>query len=433
MARPWRKAPFKTPVPVRYAMWRLRGRPGAPHSWGTRLRMARRRYKTNRARLRANPALARHRPWYAPWRLYPGGRPGGSWRSRFRAWRRRRRAAAPRTASGRPLGLFARVRRRWQLWRGRPGPGAILLRARPRGRVRRPGGGWLRRTAVYLGLARPAPGIGARRRRAPMPWADRLPMGLGWLHRPAAWADRQRLDRWMRRRPAAAPVPPPPPAPRRPPVSWTGSWSPAGAALPGRGARGGGAVSAESVHQAAEDIAQFGRAWDPHDADSLHGALTRLSEVSGSVADAYDAIGEKIAAESGLHSGFADVLESAAGSIRQHADQLDAAVGGGLLSQDGNAPGESPEVRAVTDTVHQMAAAWEPGDDPDILEQSVQAMAGLTRAVHEAYAELSTTVSRTGAHESYPDALDQASAGMRSVADGVDDAFAGGVLSRPGG
>jgi hypothetical protein len=315
------------PGPARYAWWRLRGSPGTPGSRGSRRRALRNRRKAWRRRLKANPALARRRPWYAPWRMQPGGKPALRHRlsRRVRTWRRRHRLYAPRNRQGRRLTWRDRIARRWHIWRGHPGSGAILLGGRPR---------LSRRVAAR-----------ARRIASPRRWR--------WLrrHRQApprqmpAWtgAAGQRINhhrqyRWLR---GGTPVrPQPQPQPRRQrgaqPAGNGSSRSNGSGPVPGAGQTRGGAMDTGAM---AESIREQGNHEfvDPQD---VHDTLTGMHEIVAAMHDALQVMAQHLA-ESGVHPAYAEATAEAANQMTGIADGLQSVTQGGVMQGPGGGGGGS--------------------------------------------------------------------------------------------
>jgi hypothetical protein len=275
-----------------------------PGTRGSRARALRLRRKAWRARLKASPGQPRHRPWYAPWRLLPGGRPAlrHQLARRFRTWRWRHGMAAPRNRQGRPLGWRQRIARRWHLWRGHPGSGTILLGTRRYGRRQRLRA-WLRR----------------RRQQPPRP----MP---AWTGPAGQRVNHIRTYRWMRKDPPAAQ-----PQPRRrapaPPAQQTGNGTgPAGA---GTTARGGtmdtGAMADQIREMSGQDFA------DPED---VHRTVAGYHELIAAMQEATHQTAEKLS-ETGVHPAYVQAMEEAAQHLNGIAEELEQVTAGGVMQGPG--------------------------------------------------------------------------------------------------
>jgi hypothetical protein len=317
-----------------------------------------RRHPVARARWnRANPVNPGYRRWYAPWRrtgaAAAGGAPGpgtagpGFWRrcwysvartpaqrntrrlarvsrrGRVRAARRRaalnpyarvsrwsslrRRLAAPRhRRTGQRLGWRARIARRWRSRRGLH-RGLGIGGARQVGRPPRP---------LLAGL-RNSPGL---RRFAASP-----------LGRGAAWIDRRRADRWLRRQRRYAPAGVMRPAAPRPGTPGHRLLQASASLIPARTPQAGGRVNIAAM------VAQI-RAHGAHeftDAQDVHDTVTGMHEPVQAMHEVLSRW-EAALAGSGVHPAYADAVREAAVALAGTVGRLQGVMAGGVTRGPGS-------------------------------------------------------------------------------------------------
>lgn len=344
-----------------------------------------------------------------------------AWRTRWarfrwsRGWRAR--LVLPRDARGRLLNRRQRLARRWRIWRGRA-PGIIRLRRQVPLR---------RRVMARVARLRPRNWRwpGRRRRRPPRSWADRFAPG-GLAHWLALRADRYRYGRWHRRHGRGSPRTAP--GTRRPGDPVPGRRGTPNGSGTGPGRTAGGRPVSTQVENAADEVAQLG-AWDPEGPADLHETIASLDTVANSVASAYEQVAATLE-DYGVNSGFSETLREQIGSIRSASASLHETAGSGLMERAGGGDGaSSPQVRSVVDTIGDLGH-WNPSD-PDELHNTIRELSVISDSVGTSYQQLSDTISGTGAHESYPPALDEAAEVMSAAGRELESAFSEGVMRNP--
>ena len=174
-----------------------------------------------------------------------------------------------------------------------------------------------------------------------------------------------------------------------------------------------------------DQVQQMG-SWDPGSASDLHETISTLSGVSDSVGGMYRQVAETLR-EHGVHTGFADVLEEAAGKVGHESDHLKGKLDKGLMNRADGAT--SDRVQGVADELRDLGS-WEPAG-PDDLHDTIQDLSGVLDSVGASYDRIGETVGQTGAHESYPPALHESAQALSAIGDEVENAFAGGVMTPP--
>ena len=89
------------------------------------------------------------------------------------------------------------------------------------------------------------------------------------------------------------------------------------------------------------------------------------------------------------------------------------------------------QAESVADEIESLGS-WNPGD-PDDLHDTLRTLHRIQQATASAYKQIADTLDSTGVHSDYPEALQEHSSSLTSLADDLEDRIGGGVMKRGGG